>query len=655
MRWIVEASLRFRYLVVFLAGALMVFAIARLGNSAVDVFPEFAPPKVEIQTLSLGLSAEAVESLVTVPLEHALNGLPGLDVMRSRSVPDLSDIILIFKPGTDLILARQLVQERVAAVTPSLPTWAAPPVMIQPLSSTSRALKIGISSDQYDLMDLSMIAYWKIRARLLDVPGVANAPIWGERIKMPQVQVDPERMIAHEVSFNEVMEVTADALDVGLLMFSEGSVIGTGGFIDTPNQRLGIRSVLPVLTPETLAQVPISDRTKADGTPLLLGDVGDVVWGTWPLFGDAVINEGPGLMMIVEKLPWAREDDERRLNRPIRLSTGDLPSVFSFVFGSCNVSSRVPYQNTALAPAAATNPDFVVHLGDFGYADTGAYQPSKAGHLAFWSDLPYEENLRSLFQKPWIFVASDHDLGGNNVDSTTLSSSALEAYSEWQNNDPAEDGIGRYGRVEIDQGKVAFIWIDAISQRSPIEMPDGPTKTALGADQKKWLLDLISSSPASLLVIASQGAIGHADETAWHSYQSELAEILEPLIAREGHTRWLSGDHHSARYARFSSNMAEWGAAPFAEIAQGDPGPSTFTQSSVTVTRRTLRDEGEGVAIRKLVLEEMSEDEINAFTSFGRVEIDTAKKSATFQILDANGRIRVDPNGEQMQETLVYS
>src|SRR3990172_742996 len=310
MRWIVQTSLRYRYLVVFFAAALMVFGIARLSNSSVDVFPEFAPPKVEIQTISQGLSAAAVEELVTVPLEQALNGVPGLDVMRSRSVPDLSDIVLIFKPGTDLILARQLVQERVAAVT--LPTWAAPPVMIQPLSSTSRAMKIGISSDKYDLMDLSMIAYWKIRARLLDVPGVANAPIWGERIKMPQVQVDLERMREHDVSLEEVMDVTTNALDAGLLQFLEGSVIGTGGFIDTPNQRIGIRSVLPVLTPETLAQVPIYDRKKPDGTPLLLGDVGDVVWDTWPLFGDAVINEGPGLMMIVEKLPWANTLDVTR-------------------------------------------------------------------------------------------------------------------------------------------------------------------------------------------------------------------------------------------------------------------------------------------------------------------------------------------------------
>ena len=310
MRWIVQTSLRFRYLVVFFAAALMIFGVARLSNTSVDVFPEFAPPKVEIQTLSLGLSAEAVEELVTVPLEHALNGVPGLDVMRSRSVPDLSDIVLIFKPGTDLIRARQLVNERIAAVT--LPTWAAPPVMIQPLSSTSRAMKIGISSDKYDLMDLSMIAYWKIRARLLDVPGVANAPIWGERIKSPQVQVDLERMRTYNVSLEEVMEVTANALDVGLLQFSEGSVIGTGGFIDTPNQRIGIRSVLPVITPETLAQVPINDRKKPDGTPLRLSDVGDVVWGTLPLIGDAVINEGPGLMMIVEKLPWANTLDVTR-------------------------------------------------------------------------------------------------------------------------------------------------------------------------------------------------------------------------------------------------------------------------------------------------------------------------------------------------------
>ena len=328
MRSIVAASLRYRYLIVFMAVVLMVFGVSRLKNSAVDVFPEFAPPKVEVQTLSTGLSASAVEELVTVPLEQALYGVPGLDVMRSRSVPDLSDIVLIFKPGTDLILARQLVNERLQSVYPTLPTWAAPPVMIQPLSSTSRAMKIGISSETIDIKDLSMIAYWKIRARLLEVPGVANAPIWGERIKSPQVQVNLEKLNAYSVPLDEVMDVTADALDVGLLQFSEGSVIGTGGFIDTPNQRIGIRSVQSVVSPEDLAQVPINDRKKPDGTPLTLGDVSDVVWGTWPLFGDAVIDGGPGLMMIVEKLPWANTlDVTRGVEKAIDEMRPGLPGV----------------------------------------------------------------------------------------------------------------------------------------------------------------------------------------------------------------------------------------------------------------------------------------------------------------------------------------
>ena len=310
MRWLVQTSLRYRYLVVFVALALFVFSVAQLSNSSVDVFPEFAPPKVEIQTLSTGLSAASVEELVTVPLEQSLGGVPGLDVLRSKSVPDLSQIVLIFEPGIDLIFARQLVAERMATVT--LPTWAAPPVIIQPLSSTSRVMKIGISSDEYDLMDMSMTAYWKIRARLLDVPGVANAPIWGERIKAPQMRVDLELMQTHNVTLNQVMDVTADALDVGLLQYSEGNVIGTGGFLETPNQRLWIHPIVGIRTPEDLAQVPIYDRKKLDGTPLILDDVGDVVWGTWPLFGDAVINEGPGLMMIVEKLPWANTLDVTR-------------------------------------------------------------------------------------------------------------------------------------------------------------------------------------------------------------------------------------------------------------------------------------------------------------------------------------------------------
>ncbi|HVF15199.1 MAG TPA: efflux RND transporter permease subunit, partial [Acidimicrobiales bacterium] len=213
MRTIVAAALRFRFLVVALALGLVLVGVGQIRNMPVDVFPEFSPPKVEIQTLGIGLSPAEVENLITVPLEEVLAGTPGLDVMRSRSVNDLSAIQLIFDRGTDLLHARQLVQERMDLVAPHLPTWAAPPVMLQPLSATSRAMKIGITSDSLNDMQQSMIAYWTIRQRLLRVPGVANVPIWGERIQMLSVRVDPERMAAHNVSLQTVMETTADALD----------------------------------------------------------------------------------------------------------------------------------------------------------------------------------------------------------------------------------------------------------------------------------------------------------------------------------------------------------------------------------------------------------------------------------------------------------
>ncbi len=137
-------------------------------------FPSSRHHGVEIQTPCLGLSADEVESLVTVPLEQAFNGLDGLDLMRSKSIPDLSSIELLFKPGTDVLRARQLVEERLATVINTLPTWAAPPVIIPPVSTTGRVLKIGVSSKSVSLIDMSMISYWTIRARLLGVPGVAN-------------------------------------------------------------------------------------------------------------------------------------------------------------------------------------------------------------------------------------------------------------------------------------------------------------------------------------------------------------------------------------------------------------------------------------------------------------------------------------------------
>jgi len=302
MRSIISSSLRFRYLVVAGAVGLMLLGITSLPRMHVDVFPEFAPPRVLIQTACVGLSTSDVEQLVTVPLEASMNGIQGLDDMRSKSVPQLSSIELLFKPGTDLLRARQLVQERVAIVSPSLPTWAAPPVMLAPVSATGRAMQIGMTSKNHSLIEMSMTAYWTIRARLLRVPGVANVAIWNERLQLMTVQAEPSKMLARDVSLGQVMQATADAVDSGLLKFSTGAVIGTGGMMETPNQRIGVRNVLPIITPADMAKVPVT--TNASGQ-VRLGDVALAAEAHQPLIGDAIIDGKPGLLLVVEKLPWA--------------------------------------------------------------------------------------------------------------------------------------------------------------------------------------------------------------------------------------------------------------------------------------------------------------------------------------------------------------
>lgn len=195
-----------------IAAALLVLGTQQLRKMPVDVFPEFAPPKVEIQTEGPGMTSTEVEELITITMEHALRGAPGVDVVRSSSGGRCRRLRSFFKLGSDLMEARQRVHERMKLAIAELPQSSGMPVMIQPLSSTSRVMKIGLSSKVYDMMDLSMIAYWTIKFRLMSVPGVANIPMWGDRIKSLQVKIDPNLMRAHDVTLDEVMETTSDAL-----------------------------------------------------------------------------------------------------------------------------------------------------------------------------------------------------------------------------------------------------------------------------------------------------------------------------------------------------------------------------------------------------------------------------------------------------------
>jgi Cu/Ag efflux pump CusA len=182
--------------VLVLAVALLVLGATQLRDLPVDVLPEFSPPTVEIQTEALGLSAAEVEQLITVPLEQdLLNGVAWLDTTRSESLPGLSRVELIFEPGTDLLRARQVVQERLTQAH-ALPRVSKPPQMLQPLSSTSRVMMVGLSSKELSLIELSVLARWTVRPRLMGVSGVANVAIWGQRERQLQVQADPERLAA---------------------------------------------------------------------------------------------------------------------------------------------------------------------------------------------------------------------------------------------------------------------------------------------------------------------------------------------------------------------------------------------------------------------------------------------------------------------------
>src|SRR5512137_1760690 len=151
---IVTWALNMRVLVVAAAAALLVVGINATKHAPLDVFPEFAPPLVEIQTEAPGLATEEVDALVTVPLENALNGTPFLKTIRSKSVLGLSSVVLIFQDGADVLRARQLVQERLMLAQSRLPAVVKPPVLMAPYSSLSRALKIGVSSSQLSQMEL---------------------------------------------------------------------------------------------------------------------------------------------------------------------------------------------------------------------------------------------------------------------------------------------------------------------------------------------------------------------------------------------------------------------------------------------------------------------------------------------------------------------
>jgi CzcA family heavy metal efflux pump len=282
---IVRFSIRFNGVIIGLASLAILYGIYSLTRSNLDVFPEFSPTQLVIQTESPGLSAELVEALVSQPIENSIAGTVGIDFMRSQSIPGLSVVTVLFKEGTDVYRNRQVVAERLATLSTQLPQGITP--NITPLtSSASTVLGIGLTSETRSLMELRTLVDWTIRPHLLAVPGVADVNVFGGKVRQFQIQVDPDKLIRYNVSLQQVMDAANKATGVR----------GTG-FIENNNQRVVINSEGQALTPQQLGQATLLHR---NGQTVRLSDIGKVVEGPAPSISAAEINGKSGVYLSLQ-------------------------------------------------------------------------------------------------------------------------------------------------------------------------------------------------------------------------------------------------------------------------------------------------------------------------------------------------------------------
>jgi CzcA family heavy metal efflux pump len=284
---IIRIALRFRGTVIALTCILLAYGVYALGDAKYDVFPEFAPPQVGIQTEAAGLTPEQVEVLVTRPIENAINGVPGVQSLRSASIQGVSVITVFFDPASDIYRNRQVVAERLAVAAQQLPQGVQPPSMTPLTSSTSTVLVVGLTSETRSLMDVRTIADWTVRPRLLAVPGVANVTVFGRDQRSIQIQVHPDQLIRYNVTLNDVLTVARRATG-----------IRGAGFIDTQNQRIVFQSEGQSVTTNDIARTVLLSQGAASVT---LGNIADVVEAPEPPIGGAAIQGRPGVILIVSE------------------------------------------------------------------------------------------------------------------------------------------------------------------------------------------------------------------------------------------------------------------------------------------------------------------------------------------------------------------
>ncbi|NBQ84915.1 MAG: efflux RND transporter permease subunit, partial [Methylophilaceae bacterium] len=285
MSALVRFSIRFSGVIIGIASLIVIYGIYSLTRSNLDVFPEFSPTQLVIQTEAPGLSTDLVESLVSQPIENSISGTVGIELMRSQSIPGLSVVTVIFKEGTDVYRNRQVVAERLATLSGRLPNNITP--NITPLTSAaSTVMGIGITSDTKSLMELRSMVDWTLRPHLMAVQGVADVNVFGGEIKQLQIQVNPEKLVLYNVSMQTVMEAAGKATGV------RGA-----GFLENNNQRIIINTEGQSVTASQLAQTTLVHK---GGQTVRLGDIGRIVEGATPSISASAINGKTGIYLSVQ-------------------------------------------------------------------------------------------------------------------------------------------------------------------------------------------------------------------------------------------------------------------------------------------------------------------------------------------------------------------
>ncbi|MBD1812249.1 efflux RND transporter permease subunit [Microcoleus vaginatus DQ-U2] len=287
LRWVINR----RWLVVVATIIVSLWTFSIIPQMSLDVFPPFAPPQVEIQTEAPGLAPEEIESLVTLPIESAINGTPGVTAVRSSSAVGLSAVKVIFDWGTEIYQARQLITERLQQAQSKLPAGVETPQISPTTSPVGTVITYAFTSETTPLMEVRRLVDWQVTNRLLAVTGVAQVVAYGGEERQYQVLVEPAKLKAFNVSLQQVAEAAAAA-----------NVNAPGGYLITPDRETLIRGVGRIESLEDLQQSAIASR---QGTPVRIADVADVKIGAAIKRGDGSFNGKKAVIVMVNRQPVA--------------------------------------------------------------------------------------------------------------------------------------------------------------------------------------------------------------------------------------------------------------------------------------------------------------------------------------------------------------